>query len=638
MAKKLSRGEHVERAWRSRWVWLIFALALALRLAYLIDLRHAPFFSAPQMDALYHDQWARRLAGGDWIGTGVFFRAPLYPYFLGAIYALFGPDYLLVRILQFVIGAITAALTAWMVDRRFGRVAGVVAGLLVATHGPLVYYEGELLLVVLEAPLNLVALGCLDRAVGSASPRKWAVAGMSLGVAALVRPTLLALLPVVAVYAFVRRARTPLHAPFVYAAATLLVLSPALLRNAVVGHDLVPVASQGGLNYYLGNNPAADGMAAVAPEFRRTWTGGIEDADRLAVLAVGRPLRPSEVSSYWFHRALDWARGNPGDFLRLQLKKLAVFWDAFEIPNNDDYYYFSQLARVFRTPLLLDFGVLGPLAITGLVVGIARRKLPFAWVAVPVVLWVVIAAFFVCGRFRASTVPLLAAWGGLGISELLRVASARAYKPLALGAITLILATLAVNLDLAKLRARHSTAESHLRLGIFYASRGNDREALEHYEAAVREEPLFTDGWNNLGVLYAQKHQLEPARAAFERALAVRPDHPKALGNLAALAFQEGHRAEADSLARRALRSGGDEPETLYNAAVVLGNLGDAAAALQGFHAILVRQPWNAAARVGEARALLALGRRDAARQSLRSHPPDRRSPELESLLEGLEQ
>ena len=627
----------MERAWRSGWVWLIFALALALRLAYLIDLRHAPFFSAPQMDALYHDQWARRLAEGDWVGTGVFFRAPLYPYFLGVIYALFGPDYLLVRILQFVIGATTAALTAWIVDRRFGRIAGVVAGLLVATHGPLVYYEGELLLVVLEAPLNLLALWSLDRAATSPSARKWAVAGISLGVAALVRPTILALLPVVGVYTLFRRDRIPISALFAYAAATLLVLSPVFLRNAVVGHDLVPVASQGGLNYYLGNNPAADGMAAVAPEFRRTWTGGIEDADRLAELAVGRPLKPSEVSSYWFQRALDWARRNPGDFLKLQLKKLAVFWDAFEIPNNDDYYYFSQLARVFRMPVLFDFGLLGPLAITGLVVGIARRKLPFAWVLVPIALWVVIAAFFVCGRFRASTIPLLAAWGGVGISELVLLARTRAWRPLALGGASLVLAALAVNLDLAKLRARHSTAESHLRLGIFYASRGNDREALEHYEAAVRDEPLFADGWNNLGVLYAQKQQFGDARAAFERALAARADHPKALGNLAALAFQEGNRAEADSLARRALRSGGDEPETLYNAAVVLGNLGDARAALEGFHTLVVRQPWNAAARVGEARALLALGRRDEALESLRSHPPDRRSRELEALLQELE-
>jgi tetratricopeptide (TPR) repeat protein len=615
----------------------VFAAALLLRLAYLADLRHAPFFRDPQMDALFHDQWARRLAAGDWIGTGAFFRAPLYPYFLGALYAFFGPDYLLVRIVQFAIGAGTAAFTAYVATRRFGRVAGVAAGLLVATQGPLVYYEGELLLVVLEAPLNLAALWSLDRALTRGSLRAWALAGALLGLSALTRPTILVVLPVVIVYCLWRGRQAWMRPLLVYAATTLLVLAPVLIRNAVVGHDLVPVASQGGLNFYLGNNPAADGMSAVAPEFRRTWTGGVEDATRLAEIGTGRSLRPSEVSSYWMHRALDWAWRHPGDFLRLQLKKLALFWDAFEIPNNDDYYYFSRLARVFHLPVLFDFGLLGPLAILGFVAGRTRGKLPFAWTAVPLLFWAVIAAFFVCGRFRAATVPMLAVWGGVGVSEVVGDIRARSWRNAALFAGLALTAAAGVNADLGGLRARYTTAESHLRLGIFYAGKGDEPRAIEHYEAAIRENPQFADGWNNLGTLHAGKHRWTEARAAFQKALEIRPDHPKALGNLAALDFQEGRYAEADSLARRALRAGGDEPETLYNAAVVLGNLGDPQSAYQGFHALVVRQPWNAAARVGEARALLVLGRRDEALASLRAHPPDRRTPELDALLQELQ-
>jgi tetratricopeptide (TPR) repeat protein len=625
------------RGWRDPWVWIVFALALVLRLGYLIDLRHTPFFSHPQMDALYHDQWARRIAAGDWIGSGVFFRAPLYPYFLGVLYALFGPDYTLVRIVQFVLGSFTAALTMVVVGRRFGRVAGVTAGLLQATYGPGVYYEGELLLVVLEAPLNLAATWALDRALETNRKRPWLLAGAFLGLAALARPNILALLPVVSIYALWRLRNASISRLALYWAATLLVLAPVLARNAIVGHDFVPVASQGGLNYYLGNNPAADGMSAVAPEFRRTWTGGLEDADRLATLAIGRPLRPSEVSSYWMHRALNWARQRPGDFLRLQAKKLALFWDRYEIPNNDDYYYFSRLARIFHWPLLFDFGVLGPLAILGGVLGIVRRRLTFAWIAVPLVLWIVIAAFFVCGRFRASATPLLAVWAGVGVSEVVALVRAHAWRRVSLASAVLVAAALAMHLDLGSLRAHHSTGESHLRLGIFYAASGNPTKAREEYELAVRENPTFADGWNNLGVLHAQEQEWTEARAAFEKALALAPDHPKALGNLAALDFREGRFAEADSLARRALRAGGGEMETLYNAAVVLGNLGHPDLAYIGFHSVVLRQPWNAAARAGEVRALLALGRRDEALASLRSHPADRQTPDLESLARELE-
>jgi Tfp pilus assembly protein PilF len=332
------------------------------------------------------------------------------------------------------------------------------------------------------------------------------------------------------------------------------------------------------------------------------------------------------------HRATHWARQHPGDFLKLQAKKLALFWDAYEIPNNDDYYYFSHLARIFHVPVLFDFGLLGPLALLGLVLGISRRRLSFAWIAVPVVLWIVIAAFFICGRFRASATPLLAGWAGIGVGELAVCARTRSWKELWTAVGVLVAAAIAVNADIGGLRAHHSTAESHLRLGIFYSAQGDSANARREYEAAVRENPTFADGWNNLGVLHAQAQQWKDARAAFEKALALVPDHPKALGNLAALDFREGRHAEADSLARIALRVGGEEPETLYNAAVVLGNLGHIDLAYQGFHALVLRQPWNAAARAGEVRALIALGRRNDAFKSLRAHPSDRNTPELQNL------
>jgi hypothetical protein len=66
-----------------------------------------------------------------------------------------------------------------------------------------------------------------------------------------------------------------------------------LVRNYVVGGDLVPVASQGGLNFYLGNHEGADGRAALAPEFRATWSGGLEDSKRLAEKAEGLRRSPA---------------------------------------------------------------------------------------------------------------------------------------------------------------------------------------------------------------------------------------------------------------------------------------------------------------------------------------------------------
>jgi hypothetical protein len=84
----------------------IFAVALAVRLLHIWQIRDAPFFSVLMGDSRAYDEWARRIAAGDWIGTDVFYQAPLYPYFLGVIYAIAGHHLLLVRIVQAVLGSL----------------------------------------------------------------------------------------------------------------------------------------------------------------------------------------------------------------------------------------------------------------------------------------------------------------------------------------------------------------------------------------------------------------------------------------------------------------------------------------------------------------------------------------------------
>ena len=83
----------------------IFAAALLVRLLHIWQLRSSPFFDVLMGDARAYDEWAQRLAGGDWLGSEVFYQAPLYPYFLGAIYAVFGRDLAIVRLCQAIVGS-----------------------------------------------------------------------------------------------------------------------------------------------------------------------------------------------------------------------------------------------------------------------------------------------------------------------------------------------------------------------------------------------------------------------------------------------------------------------------------------------------------------------------------------------------
>ena len=78
-------GRSLGRPW---WLVATVALATMLRAAHVLSLRATPWFDHLVVDPEYYDEWARRIAAGDWLGERPFYMDPLYPYFLGVIYRL----------------------------------------------------------------------------------------------------------------------------------------------------------------------------------------------------------------------------------------------------------------------------------------------------------------------------------------------------------------------------------------------------------------------------------------------------------------------------------------------------------------------------------------------------------------------
>src|SRR5215212_4799946 len=120
---------------------IIFVVALIVRLVHVWQLQSSPFFDTLLGDANGYDQWAQRLAAGDWIGTDVFYQAPLYPYFLGAVYAIFGRDLLVVRIIQALIGSASCVLLGLAAARLVSKRVGLIAGLSLALWAPAIFFD-----------------------------------------------------------------------------------------------------------------------------------------------------------------------------------------------------------------------------------------------------------------------------------------------------------------------------------------------------------------------------------------------------------------------------------------------------------------------------------------------------------------
>ncbi|HTM31830.1 MAG TPA: glycosyltransferase family 39 protein, partial [Vicinamibacterales bacterium] len=231
---------------------VVFGVALAARLAHLWAIRGTPFFDVLMGDARGYDAWATRLASGDWIGTDVFYQAPLYPYFLGGLYAIAGRDLLVVRIVQALVGAASAVLLAQAGERLFSRRVGWIAGLGLALYAPAIFFDVLLQKTVLDVFFMCLTLWISSRLIAdSPRPGLWVALGAALGALSLTRENALALVVVAITWAMSESGKHEGHEghedhegktvlrvlrvlPVALLAGLALVLLPVVARNYAV--------------------------------------------------------------------------------------------------------------------------------------------------------------------------------------------------------------------------------------------------------------------------------------------------------------------------------------------------------------------------------------------------------------------
>lgn len=478
--------------------------SFVIRVVYVLCMRGSPAFDHPQMDALYHVEWARAFAAGETYQEGPFFRAPLYPWFLGVLFKLFGDGLLLPRLVQCAFGAAATALVFRLGRAAFDARVGSVAAALHATNWVLIYFDGELLIPTLILPLNLLALDVSLRFLRAPRLRTAWFAGLFWGLSCIARPNPLVFLPLLAL-AFALRARrapgneaTAPPRPLAAVGALLLGLAmpiaPITAYNVIAGEDTVLIASQAGVNLWIGNNPQSDGSTAIVPGTRGTWWGGFEDAVAQAERAEGRALRPSEVSSHYVGRALGHMSSNPTEALGHMLHKVKLFFSDTELGNNLEMRFFMLRFGGpigFLPPALGVIGGFGVLLGLGSVgVWMARRRCGEGARVLGLFLLSYSAGvvlFFVCSRFRVPIVPVLQVFAAVGVVEVLDRIRGRDRRLGWLGlAGALGIAALSIALPT---RALNPVSNGHLQLAVIAFEQGDPSTALDELDRALEAEP-----------------------------------------------------------------------------------------------------------------------------------------------------
>ncbi len=186
---------------------------------------------------------------------------------------------------------------------------------------------------VQSEPLFVLLLLCSGYLLLAAADRPSSnlaiAAGAGLALAALTRPSALALAPLVAAPLFDRRWPWRVRGQVAASAVLglLLTLLPWTLRNALVFRELVPVNDAAGSAFYQGNSDWMIRFYEVEslPEYR-TWIGAafadLERETRRIDEASGGS--PAALSRHFVRKTFDERRGDPGGWVRLFGRKA---WD-----------------------------------------------------------------------------------------------------------------------------------------------------------------------------------------------------------------------------------------------------------------------------------------------------------------------
>lgn len=500
---------------------IVLAVSLILRIIVLTEWNASVFNFAVWSDASTYNQWARKIVtSGDWIGNQPFLMTPLYPYFLAVLYSITGESLNVVRLFQHAVGLATILLIFRSTEMISNRRAAFFAALIAALYGPLLLFANLLLVETLKVFFLVLAFYFLLIARERSGDRWWMAAGLSIGGAVLCRASDLLILMFVAVWIVgftVGSLRMRIRAAaFVGLYAILLVL-PVTIRNYAVAKEFILITSNGGLNFYLGNNPKAAGVY-----YNVDGLDLANDPDGRIFLetTTGREFTPGQASSYWMNESKRFISGDPGGFLLLLAKKTLLFFHENEIGQLGYNYHFISKEHVPLLGYLLTFTALFPLSVIGMMSIRREWKKHLLLIGFLGAQILAVVLFFVTDRFRLSSVPFFIFFAGIGIDWLLEQWKQRRRNLLLLSAFLSLTAVSATTLFNYRIEEEYSM--EHEYIGLNYFDMKFYEKALSEFRQALQYKESFHIR-NNIGNVYAAVGNIPAAMSEYRRGIELHP-------------------------------------------------------------------------------------------------------------------
>ncbi|MFH1313169.1 MAG: hypothetical protein ABIJ00_08050 [Candidatus Eisenbacteria bacterium] len=563
--------------------WLLYVppiLAFALSVIYMLQIRDQAFVRYLVANPLVYDSQAKQILAGT-PPAQPFFLSPLYPAFLAAIYYLSGASRFAVMICQSMLLAINVLLMGMIAGKLFSRSVALVASLLMTFYWSFYHFAGEILpttlcmsfllagtllfirrdetrMAVIGKAFLLGAMGLfyvhavpftmnavsvlrgrelpapagayyativafLVFVIGVAVARRRGnliASGAVLGVSTLIWGGTILMIGLMTLRLLLDRSRAYAKAA-VFILGALIPIAASLSHNYLVSGEIIPVTSSFGVNLFIGNNAATDGM----DPFRFGEGDHVRiEADRLALGGAAR-------SAFFRDRALRFISESPDRWLKLAGRKLLISIGRYEVDNNADISGRRSAWHHLFLPVI-HFGIIFPLAMVGVIY--AARGNRDLWVLTLgyASMLLVSIIFFACERFRLPAIAFLIPLAASGAAGLLGDIRLRKARDVVVPVTVLLVAGLASNIDfldvshtefpsitvnkayvqrldgnmdearrlaLAALEIESKNAAAFHQLGAVAEAEGDTQAALIYYLDSLERDPFFFASYTAAG-------------------------------------------------------------------------------------------------------------------------------------------
>jgi tetratricopeptide (TPR) repeat protein len=511
----------------------VLAVGVLVRVLFAFQVKDMPFYYHPVLDSGFFHQWAKFKAETTWIDHALPFREPGYAFFLAAIYRVFGDSLTAARLVQAVLGGLTALLIYRIGASLFSRAAGAIAGAIFSFFGLAVFFTGELNETTLVVFLVVLSSYLLLRARQGSAYLNCALSGALLGLAFLSRFTVIAAVPAWVIQLLVD------DRPRLRAGAALLVIGfaivPLCYTTLLLKADetsILPVragwqaflgsSSTGGTSkrpyYVIKLGPEGGASSAYA---QADLTDGEWDAVRFAKIEGGGLLGRRASGRYWQNRTFDDFFASPSSYLGNYFEKLGILWGASLPTPNADSRFVAGYSLLLRS-MLFPFAGLAAMGLVGLFAFSRRRSSS----ALMFVLFYPLLAcvFLVSDADKMLLTPFLAVFcGHLAATVFLGFRNMKTVR-----SVIYVVAVVVVAVVFSALpEVQTDEARQLMILGDIYSNESLYERAEESYGTAIEISPDFSDARLALARLYASTRETDKALVTLAEAAQRDPQNPR---------------------------------------------------------------------------------------------------------------